>query len=66
MQMGKNKSVTAFYDDCVIAHLSRQPFVVTLLGSTTLNVGLFDTFSNEVFAALDALRMAASGAEELP
>lgn len=55
LQMGKNTGTTAFYDDCTVSHLVFSSLVVTLLGTTTANVGVFSSFAEEIGAALGAL-----------
>jgi Mitogen-activated protein kinase kinase 1 interacting len=59
LQMGRNKSIMTFFNDCVVAHFNFSPLVVTLLGSADANVGAFSRFQGEIEEVLSALRTAA-------
>eukprot|EP00298_Acanthocystis_sp_HF-20_P009494 c18338_g1_i4.p1 GENE.c18338_g1_i4~~c18338_g1_i4.p1 ORF type:complete len:126 (+),score=51.21 c18338_g1_i4:71-448(+) len=53
---GTNQKTIAFYDNCVIVHVSMTPLVVSFVGDTSVNVGLILALEREICSALESVR----------
>jgi mitogen-activated protein kinase kinase 1 interacting protein 1 len=56
LALGKNQSITAFYQDHVIVHINHLPIVVTLVGTADANVGLMLSCAPKVKSSLESTR----------
>ena len=58
LNFGAVKSITSFYGDSVLLHISHTPLVVTLIGDASANVGMMMYCTDQLKAALDPVKSA--------
>eukprot|EP01114_Cavostelium_apophysatum_P002051 TRINITY_DN11792_c0_g1_i1.p1 TRINITY_DN11792_c0_g1~~TRINITY_DN11792_c0_g1_i1.p1 ORF type:complete len:135 (-),score=18.03 TRINITY_DN11792_c0_g1_i1:9-413(-) len=56
LRMGKNKTITSFFEDRVVVHLNHMPLVISFIGDANLNVGALHAFSNDIKIAVEPLK----------
>jgi mitogen-activated protein kinase kinase 1 interacting protein 1 len=54
--MGKNKTITSFYENKVIVHINHMPLVISLIGDKQVNVGVLLSFAADIKKALEPLK----------
>mmetsp|Transcript_64832 Transcript_64832/g.177780 ORF Transcript_64832/g.177780 Transcript_64832/m.177780 type:complete len:130 (-) Transcript_64832:378-767(-) len=59
LKLGKNRTVTAMYENAVVVHASCSPLVLTLMAAAGTNVGLLLDAAPQVVQALEPLRQSA-------
>lgn len=54
--MGKNKTITSFYENKIIVHINHLPLVISLIGDNQLNAGVLLSFASDIKKALEPLK----------
>jgi len=56
LKMGKNKSITTFFDNKIFIHVNHLPLVISFIADKNVNVGVIQAFVGDVKRALDPLK----------
>ncbi len=56
LQLGKNKHLTAFYNEHIVVHFNHAPLVISAIASPNANIGLLLALQNDLRTATDPLR----------
>ena len=54
--MGRNKTITSFFEDKILVHFNHLPLVISFIGTDKLNVGEILSFADEIKKALDPIK----------
>jgi len=60
MDIGKNRSLVTMAKEKVFVHFSATPFVIACIGKSNLNVGLLQSFADEMLAVVSGISVAGS------
>lgn len=56
LKMGKTKSIVSFFDNRVMYHISHLPLILSFIGRSDANIGLLQSFTEDIKRALDPLK----------
>eukprot|EP01043_Picozoa_sp_COSAG02_P024447 COSAG02_NODE_1335_length_13197_cov_5.830279_8_plen_113_part_00 len=56
LQLGKNKTITAFFDSCVVIHANFEPYAISLLAEPNANIGLVTALVPDIKEFLEPIR----------
>ena len=56
LQLGKNKTTTAFFDSCVVIHANFEPYAISLLAEPNANIGLVTALVPDIKEFLEPIR----------
>jgi hypothetical protein len=56
LQLGKNKTTTAFFDSCVVIHANFEPYAISLLAEPNANIGLITALVPDIKEFLEPIR----------
>lgn len=56
LRMGKNLTITSFFEERVIVHVNHFPLIISMIGDSDLNVGVLLSFVSDIKKLLDPLR----------
>eukprot|EP00455_Lapot_gusevi_P038164 TRINITY_DN4275_c0_g1_i9.p1 TRINITY_DN4275_c0_g1~~TRINITY_DN4275_c0_g1_i9.p1 ORF type:complete len:146 (-),score=38.40 TRINITY_DN4275_c0_g1_i9:304-687(-) len=63
LQLGRNQTITSFYQDFVLIHVNHMPIVITLLASADANLGFLLSLVPRLKASLEPIRVKLQGDE---
>mmetsp|Transcript_18551 Transcript_18551/g.26022 ORF Transcript_18551/g.26022 Transcript_18551/m.26022 type:complete len:132 (+) Transcript_18551:97-492(+) len=64
LRMGKNKTITSFFEDKILVHFNHLPLVISFIGTKNLNVGEILSFGDEIKKALDPIKASIKDSEK--
>ena len=56
LQLGRNKTITAFFDSCVVIHANFEPYAISLLAEPNANIGLVSALVPDIKEFLEPIR----------
>jgi len=64
LRLGKDKTITSFYEKHAIVHINDLPVIVSLIGDKQSNIGMVLAFVPDIKKALEPLRAAIVASEK--